>query len=68
MLYIICLTPNILKTFQGCQYYEDTNTKVIQGGIRSYLCIQLWTDFDKKKKCINANIKKTQFFHKIIYD
>ena len=23
--YIICLPPNVLKTFQECQHYEDTN-------------------------------------------
>ena len=22
--YIICLTPDLLKTFQECQHYEDT--------------------------------------------
>ena len=21
----VCLTPNLLKTFQECQHYEDTN-------------------------------------------
>ena len=23
--YIFCLTPNLVKTFQECQHYEDAN-------------------------------------------
>ena len=39
-LFLICLTPNLLKTFQECKYYEYTifHSKVIQGHIRPFSC------------------------------
>ena len=46
--------------------------KVIQGHIRQLLCQNHYSAFIYGpiliKICVNANIMKTQFFHKIIYD
>ena len=73
--YIFCLTPDLLKTFQDCQHYEDVNffikwsitSKVIQRHIRPLLCQIHFSIFVYglilMKICINANIMKALFFH-----
>ena len=59
MEYIFCWTPNLIKSFQECQHYEDINFHEmkydLKGHSRSY----------KMKICVNSNIMKTHIFHKI---
>ena len=65
------------KTFQEYQHYQDTNfslnavvmtSKVIQGHIRPHLCQNHSSPFiygPILKICMNANIMKTHYFHKL---
>ena len=49
--YIFCLQPNLLKTFQECQHYEDTILKVIQGrkgNLYAKTILAHSFDFDKR--------------------
>ena len=68
------LTPNLLKTLQECQHYEDEIfiSKVIQGHIRQIVCQNHSSAFVYwpilMKIYINAYIMKTHIFYKIIYD
>ena len=71
---------NLLKTFQECQHYNDTNfsldkvhiaSEVIQGHMRPLL----WQNHSSTcvygpilmKLCMNANIMKTHFFINIFF-
>ena len=59
--------PNLLKTFQECQHYEDAKTKVIQGHIRPILCQNYSSTFVFRPIlmmiCMNANIMKIQYMY-----
>ena len=75
--YIICTMPHLLKTFLRMPTHKffikwSMTSKVIQGHKRPLLCKNHSSTFIYGsiliKICMNANIMKIQFFHKIIYD
>ena len=73
MIYLFCLTPNLFKTFQECQHYEDSslNEYDLKGHAshkRQLLCPNHSSTFVFgpifTKIGMNANITKTQFLRK----
>ena len=57
--------PNLLKTFQDCQHYEDTNIHGHPSSYKTLLCQNHSSTFVYGpiliKICSNADIMKTQY-------